>query len=149
MLFPDTLIPYAHWITPEFEKKRFSTRFFLAKMPSGQTPVADAMELTESLWVSPQKALEMHRRKEIILMPPTFKTVEELSAFEDIDELFSAAKTKFIYPILPQLAGKILKLPHDPEYSIDEYKRPVNLGKPSRILIEDGVWKTAYYKDNH
>jgi 8-oxo-dGTP pyrophosphatase MutT (NUDIX family) len=144
--FPDTLIPYAHWITPEFEKKRFSTRFFLAKLPLGQTPVADAMELTESLWVTPQKALEMHRRKEIILMPPTFKTIEELAAFKDIDELFSAAKTKVIYPILPQLAGNILKLPHDPEYSIDVYKRPVNLSEPSRILIENGVWKTAFYE---
>jgi 8-oxo-dGTP pyrophosphatase MutT (NUDIX family) len=145
--FPDALIPYAHWITPEFEKKRFSARFFLAKLPLGQTPVADAMELTESLWVTPQKALEMHRRKEIILMPPTFKTIEELSAFRDIDDLFSAAKTKIIYPILPQLQGNILKLPHDPEYSIDDYKRPMNLSEPSRILIENGVWKTAFYKD--
>jgi 8-oxo-dGTP pyrophosphatase MutT (NUDIX family) len=147
--FPDALIPYSHWITPEFEKKRFSTRFFLAKLPLGQKPVADAMELTESLWVSPQKALEMHRRKEIILMPPTFKTIEELSAFKDIDELFFATKTKVIYPILPQLAGKILKLPHDPEYSIDEYKRPVNLSDPSRILIENGVWKTAFYNPRY
>jgi 8-oxo-dGTP pyrophosphatase MutT (NUDIX family) len=144
--FPDTLIPYSHWITPDFEKKRFSARFFLAKMPPGQTPVADAMELTESLWVKPQKALEMHCRKEIILMPPTFKTIEELSAFRDIDELFSAAKTKIIYPILPQLEGNILKLPHDPEYSIDAYKRPVNLCEPSRIVVENGVWKTAFYK---
>ena len=146
-LLPDTLIPYSHWITPEFEKKRFSTRFFLAKLPLGQTPVADTMELTESIWVTPQEALGMYRRKEIILMPPTFKTIEELSAFRDIDELFFAAKTKIIYPILPQLAGNILKLPHDPEYSIDVYKRPVNLSEPSRILAENGVWKTAFYKD--
>ena len=104
------------------------------------------MELTESLWVTPQKALEMHRRKEIILMPPTFKTIEELFAFRNIDELFYATKTKIIYPILPQLEGKILKLPHDPEYSIDVYKRPVNLSEPSRILVENGVWKTAFYQ---
>jgi 8-oxo-dGTP pyrophosphatase MutT (NUDIX family) len=145
-LFPDTLIPYSHWITPEFEKKRFNTRFFLAKLPTGQTPLADAMELTESLWVTPQKALEMHRQKEIILMPPTLKTIEELSAFSNIDELFSAAKTKIIYPILPQLTDNSLKLPHDPEYSIDAYKRPVNLSEPSRILVENGVWKTAFYE---
>jgi 8-oxo-dGTP pyrophosphatase MutT (NUDIX family) len=146
-LFPDTLIPYSHWITPEFEKKRFNTRFFLAKLPPGQTPLADAMELTESLWVTPQKALEMHRQKEIILMPPTLKTIEELSAFRNIDELFSAAKTKIIYPILPQLTGNSLKLPHDPEYSIDAYKRPLNPNEPSRILVENGVWKTAYYNE--
>jgi 8-oxo-dGTP pyrophosphatase MutT (NUDIX family) len=144
--FPDALIPYAHWITPEFEKKRFNTSFFLAKLPPGQTPLADAMELTESHWVTPKKALEMHRQKEIILMPPTLKTIEELSAFRDIKELFSAAKIKIIYPILPQLTGNSLKLPHDPEYSIDFYKRPVNLSEPSRILVENGVWKTAFYE---
>jgi 8-oxo-dGTP pyrophosphatase MutT (NUDIX family) len=148
LLFPDTLIPYAHWITPEFEKMRFNTRFFLAKLPPDQTPVADAVELTESLWVTPQKALEMHRERKIILMPPTLKTIEELADFKDIDELFSATKKKIIYPILPQLAGNSLKLPHDPEYSIEAYKRPVNLSEPSRILVENGVWKTAFYGEN-
>lgn len=143
--FPDTLIPYAHWITPEFETMRFSTRFFLAYLPEGQIPVSDKSELTESLWVTPQKALEMHRQRKILLMPPTLKTIEELSAFRDIDELFSATKKKIIYPILPQLAGNSLKLPHDPEYSIDAYKRPPNPNESSRILSENGVWKTAFY----
>jgi 8-oxo-dGTP pyrophosphatase MutT (NUDIX family) len=147
LLFPDTLIPYAHWITPEFEKMRFDTRFFLALLPPEQMPVADATELTQSLWVTPQKALEMHCQKEIILMPPTLKTIEELSAFNSIDRLFSAAKTKIIYPIMPQLTGNSLKLPHDPEYSIDAYKKPPNPDEPSRILAENGVWKTAYYNE--
>jgi 8-oxo-dGTP pyrophosphatase MutT (NUDIX family) len=149
LFFPDALVYYSYWITPEFEKKRFSTRFFLTKLPPCQIPVADAVELTVSLWVTPQEALEMHYRKEIILMPPTLKTIEELSAFKNIDELFSAAKTKIIYPILPQLAGNILKLPHDPDYSIDAYKRPPNPRESSRILSENGMWKTAYYNENH
>jgi 8-oxo-dGTP pyrophosphatase MutT (NUDIX family) len=147
LLFPNALIPYAHWITPEFEKMRFSTRFFLAKLPPCQTPVADAAELTESLWVTPQKALEMQRQQKIILMPPTLKTIEELAAFKDMDELFFATRKKIIYPILPQLAGNSLKLPHDPEYSIDIYKRPPNPNEPSRILVENGVWKTAFYEE--
>ena len=64
-IYPDALIPYAHWITPEFEKKRFSARFFLAKLPPDQTPVADTTELTESIWITPQKALEMHREQKL------------------------------------------------------------------------------------
>jgi 8-oxo-dGTP pyrophosphatase MutT (NUDIX family) len=145
LLFPDTLIPYAHWITPEFEKMRFNTYFFLAKLPPCQTPVADTVELTESLWVAPQKALEMQHEQKILLMPPTLKTIEELSAFRDIEELVFATKKKIIYPILPQLAGNSLMLPHDPEYSIDAYKRSPNPSEPSRILSENGVWKTAFY----
>jgi 8-oxo-dGTP pyrophosphatase MutT (NUDIX family) len=147
LFFPDMLIPYAHWITPEFEKMRFDTRFFLAKLPPEQMPVADTMELTQSLWVTPQKALEMHFQKEIVLMPPTLKTIEELSALKSIDELFTVTKTKIIYPILPQLTGNILKLPHDPEYSIEAYKRAPDTSVPSRIIGEDGVWKTRFYNE--
>ena len=148
LLFPDKIVAYAHWITPEFEKMRFDTRFFLAKLPPEQRPVADAIELTESLWVAPKNALEMHSRKEIMLMPPTLKTIEELSAFAGIDELFAAAAPKEIYPILPQLSGKCLLLPHDPDYSIAGYKRPPDTSIPSRITSENGVWKTAHYKND-
>ncbi|MBN1473012.1 MAG: hypothetical protein JW914_00210 [Syntrophaceae bacterium] len=146
VFFPEVLVPYAHWITPEFEKMRFDTRFFLAKLPPEQRPVADATELTESLWVTPQKALEMHFQKEIVLMPPTLKTIEELCAFKSIDELFAATANKEIYPILPQLCGKFVLLPHDPEYSIAEYKRPVDTAVSSRVTNENGIWKTAYYE---
>jgi len=36
---PDLLAPYAHWITPEIEIKRFDTRFLLARIPAHQKPV--------------------------------------------------------------------------------------------------------------
>ncbi len=145
VFYPDILVPYAHWITPEFEKMRFDTRFFLAKLPPEQRPVADAMELTESLWVTPKIALEKHCKKEIMLMPPTLKTIEELSAFESIEALFAATANKEIYPILPQLCGNFILLPHDPEYSIAEYKRTADTAVSSRITNENGVWKTEYY----
>jgi 8-oxo-dGTP pyrophosphatase MutT (NUDIX family) len=145
LFFPEVLVPYAHWITPEFEKMRFDTRFFLAKLPPEQRTVADATELTESLWVTPKKALEMHSGKEIMLMPPTLKTIEELCAFKSIDELFAACAQKEIYPILPQLCGNFVLLPHDPEYSIAKYKRPVDTADSSRVTNENGVWKFVHY----
>ncbi len=36
VLRTDLLAAWAHWITPEFEPRRYDTRFFLALMPTGQ-----------------------------------------------------------------------------------------------------------------
>ena len=145
LLFPDMLIPYCHWITPDIEEKRFSARFFLARLPEGQVPVTDAGELTESLWTTPKKALEMYYAGKILLMPPTLKTIEDISLHSGINELFAAAAKKAIYPILPQLADGALVLPHDPAYTIAEYKRPANPHDHSRFIIQDGIWKIAFY----
>ncbi len=146
-LFPDALIPYSHWITPEGEKKRFDTRFFLAVLPPGQETVSDYNELTEFLWVTPQNALSLHNARKIILMPPTLKTVMELTSFFSVEELFAAARKRILYPILPQIFEQGVKLPHDPEYGLEQYRQPENPEEPCRIIAQDGVWTAAYYKD--
>lgn len=142
--FPlDALIPYAHWITPEIMPKRFRTFFFLVKLPEEQKTTTDCSELTDSLWATPRDILKMHYNKEIMLMPPTLKTMEELTVYASIDELFAAARGRMIYPIMPQPTDKILKLPHDPEYNIEKYKQPARPDEPSRIVMTDGIWKTG------
>jgi len=142
----DLLTPYAHWITPEIERKRFSTRFFLAVHPRGQLPFHDTIEMTKSLWISPAEALEQHRAGKILLMPPTLKTVEELNEFESVERLFAAAASRRLLPILPEAfrfeGGFGVKLPHDPEYSIEAYRVPPRSEEPSRIVMREGLWRT-------
>jgi len=144
----DRVVPYAHWITPESEHMRFDARFFLARMPKGQEASHDNIELTGSAWMTPQEALARHAAGEIILMPPTLKTIEELNAFSAIDRLFAHAAQKTIHPILPELfaEGDILgvKLPHDPEYASELHRRPSRQGEPSRVVLKDGIWRTAF-----
>lgn len=144
LLALDALIPYAHWITPEIMPKRFNTIFFLARLPESQSTTTDCKELTEYLWATPGDVLQMHYRKEIMLMPPTLKTLEELTAFSSVDALSSAARGRAIYPILPEPSGNILKLPHDPEYSLEKYKRPARPEEPSRMIFDDGIWQTGF-----
>jgi 8-oxo-dGTP pyrophosphatase MutT (NUDIX family) len=146
-LFPEALIPYSHWITPQSAAKRFDTYFFLARLPRGQEPVSDCAELTELLWVTPQDALLLQSSREISLMPPTLKTILELAKFSSIEELFTAAKNRIIYPILPREFEKGVKLPHDPEYDLAQYRRPANPSEPCRIIMEDGVWRAAFYEE--
>jgi len=142
---PDLLVPYAHWITPEVESKRFDTRFFLCRHPQGQAPYHDNMEMTKSLWITPAKALEEHEEGRILLMPPTLKTLEELSRFSSTDDLFSFAHAHCIHTILPDPfvfeGGFGVKLPHDPEYSLVRYRRTPRPGEASRIVMREGKWR--------
>ena len=142
---PDLLIPYSHWITPEFEPRRFDTRFFLARLPEGQVALHDRMELTESCWMSPAAALAEQAAGRIVLMPPTLKTIEELQAFPSIGPLFAAVRSLRIFTICPEVFrtadGFGVLFPHDAEYSLAAFKQPPRPGETSRIVMEDGIWK--------
>ncbi len=53
----DRLVFLARWITPERLRRRFDTRFFVARRPAGQTVLPQAGEVDELIWVSPEEAL--------------------------------------------------------------------------------------------
>jgi 8-oxo-dGTP pyrophosphatase MutT (NUDIX family) len=143
---PDLLVPYSHWITPEIEPRRFDARFFLARLPEGQVPVHDRMELTESRWLTPAFALTEHAAGRIVLMPPTLKTIEELLAFSNTGQLFAAARSQRIPTILPDAFWTAdsfgIRLPHDSEYTLSACKQLPHPGGSTRIVMEDGIWKT-------
>ena len=44
-LATQSLVPFAHWITPPHLPKRFDTHFFLAPAPADQTATADLREV--------------------------------------------------------------------------------------------------------
>jgi 8-oxo-dGTP pyrophosphatase MutT (NUDIX family) len=142
----DLLIPYSHWITPEIEPRRFDTRFFLARLPEGQAARHDRMELTESHWMTPAHALAEHAAGRIILMPPTLKTIEELQAFSRTGNLFPAARSRRIRTILPEAFRTAdsfgVRLPNDAQYSVDAFRQPSCPGETSRVVMQDGIWKT-------
>jgi 8-oxo-dGTP pyrophosphatase MutT (NUDIX family) len=147
VVMPELLTPYSHWITPEIVPQRFSTRFFLAEFPHGQKVVTDKDELTSSLWVTPGEALQMYTAGKISMMPPTLKTLEEMAEFCAMDELFAAARNRKIYPVLPQPMKGGLKLPHDPEYSIERYKQLARPGETSRFLMTGGIWQSTVFQE--
>ncbi len=146
----DRLYPFAHWVTPLNLPKRFATRFFLARCPGGQRACHDDVELVHSLWITPAEALRRNRTGQIVLMPPTLRTVEELADFHDIDALFAHTAQRPIHLILPEpLAGAQnpgVKLPWDPEYSIDSFRLPPRPGEPSRIVLVDGVFRSVVFE---
>ena len=103
LLALDQLHYYAHWITPEARTQRFDTYFFIARHPEGQEAIHDQKETTAGIWITPRDALQENLTGEVVLSPPTLKTLEDLSRFKTADEVFNSLKDRTIRPILPIL----------------------------------------------
>ena len=123
-LTTDDIHYVSHWITPVGEKRRFDTRFFIARAPQAQEPLHDDGETIESFWISPQEAIERAHEKDLMLMPPTKANIEFLLPFKSADEVLeAAAKVGMPQTILPKLKidsdGRVLgiAMPGDPEYA--------------------------------
>ena len=150
----DQLHYYAHWITPEARSERFDTRFFLAQYPLGQEASHDQKETTAGIWITPSKALEENLKGEVMLSPPTLKTLEDLSRSKSIDDVFHSVNEKDIQPILPILTkisdNPLIVFPWDPEYNLfkrGEIPVPIDHGRHSqpdenttRLLMKEGRW---------
>lgn len=86
-LATDQLLHWAHWVTPEAMPKRFDTHFFLIEAPSGQTPLHDQQEVTDSAWIAPAEALARFERGEF---PLVFATVRQLRALDGLTDALAA-----------------------------------------------------------
>ena len=80
VLRSDLLRPWARWITPVTEERRFDTRFFAAALPAGQLTRDVGGEADKVAWLTPDAAIGAARRGEIYLLPPTAVTLSELAA---------------------------------------------------------------------
>jgi 8-oxo-dGTP pyrophosphatase MutT (NUDIX family) len=124
-LTTDDIHYVSHWITPMGEKRRFDTRFFIARAPQAQEPLHDDGETIESFWISPQEAIERAHERDLMLMPPTKANIEFLLPFKTADEvLVAAAQVGMPQTILPKLKidadGRVvgIAMPGDPEYAV-------------------------------
>jgi 8-oxo-dGTP pyrophosphatase MutT (NUDIX family) len=79
------LVYFSHWQTPEQSSIRFDTRFFLAVLPAGQTPLPASPEVAHSLWVTPDRALELFAKNELPLIFPTFASLRTLADFDSLE----------------------------------------------------------------
>ena len=115
--------PFSHWITPEIEIKRFDTRFFIAYIPAKQTERHDGNELTDSVWISPKKALDKSLNGEMPMIMPTIRNLQQCLEFDSAQKLLefqSKLTNDDIPPILPKFfknEGKwVGLLPGDEDY---------------------------------
>lgn len=82
----DQLVYMSHWITPEGSPQRFDTRFFITQMPPHQCGDHDGYESVDSIWLSPDEALEKYNNHEIQLILPTVITLQEIKEHQTVQE---------------------------------------------------------------
>ena len=115
----DALIPFAHWIAPDFVPKRFDTHFFLARAPLDQLLSHDGTEAVGSLWIAPAEALAEHGRRFKLLFP-THRNLWKLSAHRDVASALAAARETPVVTVRPEKiivdGGPGLKIPAEAGY---------------------------------
>lgn len=139
----DAVMPFAHWVTPEIEIRRYDTRFLIARVPEGQHALSDARETTALEWMRPGDATDRASRGEIMLPPPTWTTLRRLARFASVDEAWAWASRTPIARIQPGFfkdgATTVLTLPGDPAHPEPAGPEPFEATRFE--LVDGGGWR--------
>lgn len=104
VLRSDLLRPWAHWITPEFEPRRYDTYFFVAELPAAQETGLASGEADHQVWLSPAEALRRHAAGEIAMLPPTEVALRDLAEHRTVADVLAAAVDRdAVTPVMPRL----------------------------------------------
>jgi 8-oxo-dGTP pyrophosphatase MutT (NUDIX family) len=140
------LLPWSRWITPQLPgvvRKRFDTRFFLARMPAGQTARHDNHEAIESVWLTPRAALQQFWDGRIELAPPQILGLAHLARHDSVAAALSQARQRPPPVVLPEpfeLDGtRMVCYPGDERHSVSERALP----GPTRLQFRNGRYEPA------
>lgn len=143
LLRSDLLAPWARWITPEFEERRYDTWFFATALPSGQRTRDVSGEADHTVWLRPEDAAAGYDRGEMPMMPPTIATLRELAGYGTAAEALTAAAFRDLTPVLARAelrpdGGIVLSWPGHDEFTAHIESGPVESGH-----IESGPMDAA------
>ena len=105
-LATDQLAYISHWITPEIEKKRYNTRFFIAKSPA-QLADHDGYEGVDSMWVNPKYALSEMKQGKFPIIMPTIKSLEFVAKYKTTQGLLELNRNNN-YKNIPTIEPKFI-----------------------------------------
>ena len=120
----DLLVPWAHWITPEGLPRIFDTHFFLAEAPADHVALHDGAESTDSVWISPKRALAEQATGLRRLVFPTWMNLRRLARAGSVAEALALARATTIVPVRPVASrhprGRLLRVPPEADYGCRE-----------------------------
>ena len=99
---------YNRFVTPLGRPRRFDTRFFIASAPENQRGRHDEKETVDSIWITPQEALERNKAGDFDLMNVTRMQLEWLAEHPNKQAVLdmAIAQEDFLIrrPVLPPTA---------------------------------------------
>jgi 8-oxo-dGTP pyrophosphatase MutT (NUDIX family) len=93
----DRLVLFARWITPAQLSRRYDARFYFARMPAGQTVRPQEGEVTDWLWITPERALA---DAGVTLVYATRSVIETVATGASATSLFARARRLREVPIV-------------------------------------------------
>lgn len=135
------LQPWSRWVTPSVGgvmRKRFDTRFFLARVPTGQLARHDEHEAVESEWLRPAQALQLYWERKIELAPPQIMELAQLVRHADVASAFAQARGRrppLVHPAAFEQGGRrFVCYPGDERHPVRERA----LLGPTRLCFCEG-----------
>ncbi|WP_223198779.1 NUDIX hydrolase [Solihabitans fulvus] len=118
VLRADLLRPWANWVTPAEEPRRYDTRFFVARVPEGQLADGLTTEAEDVAWQRPSDAIGDWKAGRRGLLPPTWMTLAELAECGSVADAMAQDRTvrKIIPKVIRRGGALRVVLPGDPEY---------------------------------
>lgn len=99
----DELVPFGHWITPEWAPRRFDTHFFLARFPEGADVRCDGGENVAFEWIEPGVALDRWAAGESGILFPTRMNLQRLAESRDSDGAIETARRRPPVTVIPEI----------------------------------------------
>jgi hypothetical protein len=96
------LIPWARWVTPPTEPRRFDTWFFVSP-DAGLDALTVSSEADAAGWYAPAVVLEMAQRKQAVVLPPTIVMLRGLLAASSVAEVLRVAPARSLAPVYPHV----------------------------------------------
>ncbi|MFO0661169.1 MAG: hypothetical protein U0165_15255 [Polyangiaceae bacterium] len=132
------LRPFARWVTPTAEARRYDATFFVMPLPAGLSGLAESRETTSGFWGTAESVLARWASGELQMAPPTTRAFELLRSCKTVAEALAVAEKQSLKPICPQFVADAvapyLALPGDPSHEVNE----VRVEGPTRFVLRDG-----------
>jgi 8-oxo-dGTP pyrophosphatase MutT (NUDIX family) len=137
----DALVPFARWITPRAEGRRFDARFFLMSADACPPPSVDGHEAVRGDWATATAWIEQFHAATVQLAPPTLRVLELLAPCPSVEAALALAGEQSLLPICPEFVPgdpPMLTLPGDPLHPIAEPR----VAGSTRFVLRDGRFQS-------